>query len=200
LKNSQFSGILFIKSLVHTFYFERKLKQMDKISRTKGISSGSKARVTLDQFRKTSQEHLELITQTQKSLQKASVPFQGKGDVLPVHCKLALDSLKEMNGCIEEFGGLFYKTRHLPLVIIALRYQTMLILHRIETQSSQLEELLDSYRTICTTPSKHAYKRRNTISDSFEELLQSLTDISQQVGMLNDESRFHQGRLMTIGE
>ena len=173
---------------------------MDNISRTQGISSRSEARVSLDQFRETSQEHLIHIAQAQQSLQKASFPFQGKGDIRPVHCKLALESLEEMNGSIEEFGGLFYRTAHLPLVITAMRYQTLLILHRIETQSSRLEELLDGYRTICMTPSKHAQKQRNNICDSFEALLQSLTDISQQVRALNDEARFQEERLISISE
>ena len=173
---------------------------MDNISRTQGISSQGEPRVSLAQFRKTSQDHLLHILQTQQSLQKACIPFQGKGDIRPVHCKLALESLDEMNGCIEEFGGLFYKTTHLPLVVMAMRYQTLLILHRIETQASQLEELLDDYRTICMTPSKHAQKQRNSIYDSFETLLQSLTDMSQQVRVLNDEARFHEGRLMAISE
>ena len=173
---------------------------MDNISRTQGISSRSENGVSLDQFRKTSQEHLMRIAQTQQSLQKASIPFQGKGDIRPVHCKLALESLDELNGCMEAFGGLFYKTSHLPLVITAMRYQTLLILHRLETQALQLEELLDGYRIICMTPSKHAQKQRNDIYDSFETLLQSLTDISQQVRALNDEARFQEGRLMTIGK
>ena len=173
---------------------------MDNILRTQGISSRSESRVSLDQFRKTSLEHLIRITQTQQALQKVSIPFQGKGDIRPVHCKLALESLEEMNGSIEEFGGLFYKTTQLPLVITAMRYQTLLILHRIETQSSQLEELLDSYRTTCMTPSRHAQKQRNNIYAAFETLLQSLTDISQQVRVLNDQARFQEERLISINE
>jgi hypothetical protein len=173
---------------------------MDNFSRTQGINFGSETRASLDQFRKISQEHLLRIGQTQQSLQKASIPFQGKGDTRPVHCKLALDSLDEMNGCIEDFGLFFYNTPHLPLVVTALRYQTLHILHRVETQTSQLEELLDCYRTMCMTPSKDMQKHRNTIYVSFETLLQSLTDISQKVRMLNDEARFHEGRLMAISE
>ena len=173
---------------------------MDKFLRNQGISSGSETRVSLDQFRKTTQEYLTRIAQIRQPLQEISNLFQGKGDLRPVHCKQALDSLEMMNACIEEFGGLFYKTAHLPLVIVAIRYRSLFILHHIEGQASRLEELLDRFRTVCMTPSRQAQKQRKIICDSFESLLGSLDDISQQVRVLNDEARFQEGKLIAMGE
>jgi hypothetical protein len=173
---------------------------MDNILQTQGINSRCETRVPLDQFRKISQEHLMRISHTQEFLQKASIPFQGKGDIRPIHCKSALDSLNEMNRCIEEFKLFFYTTSHLPLVITALRYHTLHILHCFEIQTSQLEELLDDYRTICMTPSKRVQKQRIDIYNAFETLSQTLTDISQQVKILNDEARFQEGRLLAFSE
>lgn len=173
---------------------------MDHILQTQGMSSWSETRISLEQFRKISQEHLMQIVQTQHSLQGASNPFRGQGDIRPIHCKLALNSLDEMNGSIEKTLSLFYETSHLPLVIMAMRFQTLHILHRIETQTSQLKELLGSLRTTCITPSRQVQKQRSTIYDLFDTLLQSLTEFSQQVQTLNDEARFQEKRLLTMCE
>lgn len=173
---------------------------MDNILRMQGINSRGESRVPLDQFRAISQEHLMRVSYAKQFLRKASIPFQGKGDIRPIHCKSALDSLNEVNERIEDFKVFFYTASHLPLVITALRYQTLHVLHRIEIQTSQLEELLDGYRTICMTSSKRAQKQRIDIYNSFETLLQSLADISQQVTILNDEARFQEGRLLSFSE
>jgi hypothetical protein len=164
------------------------------------ISPRRERMLSLDQFRKVIQGYLERIDQTQQSLQEACIPFNGRGDIRPIHCKIALESLDEMDRCIGELGGLFYKTSDLPLVITALRFRLLFILHRIEKQVTQLEELIDGYRMICMTSSQREQRQRKNIYDSFKTLSQYLTDISQQARFLNEEAQFQEGRLNSIIE
>ncbi len=171
---------------------------MGNVSRTSKISLKGERRLSLDRFRQLAQEHLANIAQTEQSLQEACIPFMGRGDIQPDHCRFALDSLDEMNGHIAELEELLYQTSWLPSIVIALRYQLLFILHRFEKQASQLEEILSDYLMICFTSSQSAQRLRKEINSQCEKLLQYSRDIAEQTKLLNDEARFQEQEMLSL--
>ncbi len=157
---------------------------------------GNHMQLSLDQFSTLTQDHLTELTRAQQSLQRVSTPFKEKGDIRPVHCRIALESLGEISEYIQEMCGLLRSTASLPIVISALRYQLLLILHRIEEQIDNLVDLLNSYRLICIAPSSQAFQKRKEIYGSFERLSKHLSDISQEAKLLEDEAKFQERKIM----
>lgn len=173
---------------------------MNKFPQTSLVDNKREKRLSLDQFRQLIQEHLTRIVQTQQLLQNACVPFQGRGDIRPIHCRLALESLSEVNCSIEELSEIFYRTSYLPAVVSALRYPVLLNLHRVERQIHKLEDLLYTHRLNCLTPSRQVEQQRKDINTAYEKLLQYTKEIAEQTNLLNDEARFEERRLFSLLE
>lgn len=157
-------------------------------------------KLSLEEFRQLSQQHLVSIIQTQRSLQEVSTPFEGKGDILPIHCSAALKSLDEMNEHLGEFEKVLYSTTYLPEVIIALRHQILFILHRIEKHFTKLENLLNDYLVTCFTNSRYAQRLKIEIGNENEKLLQYIGDFVVQTKLLNDEARFEEQSMLSFAE
>src|SRR5437588_9230453 len=89
-------------------------------------------RQSLSQFtEELTQEHLAAFTARLHSLQEIFALFEER-EIRPVHCKEAIKTLQGVNECVEKFYGLLKKTTDLPLVIVALRYELLVPLYRIE--------------------------------------------------------------------
>ena len=171
---------------------------MGNVSRTSRISLNGERRLSLDRFRQLTQEHLVNIAQTQQSLEEACIPFRGRGDIQPDHCRFALDSLDEINGHIAELEELLYQTSYLPSIVLALRYQLLFILHRFQKQASHLEEILSDYFMTCFTSSQSAQRLRKDIYRQCEKLLLYSRDIAEQTKLLNDEARFQEKEMLSL--
>lgn len=199
---SFFYGILILvwnKGSEIAFYFKKESQHLSSITHISevGLVEG---KLSLEEFCQLSQQHLVFITQTQQSLQEVNTLFEGKGDILPIHCSAALESLDKMNEHLREFEELLYNTTYLPVVITALCHQTLFILHRIEKHFTKLEGLLNDYFVICFTSSRHAKRLRIEIVNDNEKLLQYLGDYVVQTKLLNDEARFEEQSMLLFAE
>jgi hypothetical protein len=168
---------------------------MDSILHGPSAKHEDRMRLSLSEFSTITQSHLTDLSKAQQSLQWVSFPFKEEGAIRPVHCKIALESLDKASEHVRELFGLLYETSSLPVVMTALRYQLLLILHRVEEQMDKLVDLVNSYRLICITSSQHTLQQRKEIYSSFEKLLQYLTDISQEAKLLYDEGKFQERKI-----
>jgi hypothetical protein len=168
---------------------------MDSISHDLNPEHRDNMRLSLQQFTTVAQSYLIDLNKAQQSLQWVYIPFKEQGEVRPIQCRVALESLDETSEYVQEMCGLLYRTSSLPIVMTALRYQLLLILNRIEEQIDNLVDLLNSYRLICITPSQHTLRQRKEIYDSFETLLQHLSDISQEANLIHGEAKFQERKL-----
>jgi hypothetical protein len=158
----------------------------------KGSRQENGNRLSLNQFNELTQSYLTLITEAEHSLQRIITPFKEKGDIRPIQCRKASDSLRETIEYVQEFCEALNKTSSLPVILIALRYRILTTLHLTEEQASKLIDLIDSFLVICMKHSSHTLQLRKEIYTSFETLLQHMTDISQKTRLLNDEARFQE--------
>jgi hypothetical protein len=153
-----------------------------------------------DQFGEVAQAFLDPINEAQQELQAAYTPFKERGNIRPVHCRTAINSLNRTSLHIQEFCTFLREAACLPVIIVAIRYQLLALLRHIEEQSLLLLDLIDEHRESCLTPSQHVLQQSREISTIFETLLQHLAAISQQLLLLNDEAQFQERRLILMFE
>lgn len=159
------------------------------------VEQSDETRLSRDRFDALMQKHLTDISEAQYRLQLACAPFRGKGNVQPIQCREAIDSLSEIKKRMQEFGVLLNETSYLPIIYTTLRYRLLFVLRLIEEQAWKLINLIDSYCIICMTSSPLVRQQSKTISESTEMLSQHITSISQQVKFINDEAMFQEQNL-----
>lgn len=146
------------------------------------------------------EKFLTPITETQYSLNEVRAPFDEAGYIRPIQCRWAIDQLEELNRYIQNFCTFLNETEHLPIIFTALRYRPLLTLHRMQEQISMLIDSLEDHLIACTTPSPHLLRQRKDIQESFERLLQYISDMPQQVQFLSHEARFQEKKLIAAIE
>lgn len=144
------------------------------------------------------EKFLTPITKMQYALNEVRAPFNEAGYIRPIQCRWAIDQLEELNRYIQNFCRFLNETEHLPMVFTALRYRPLLTLHRMQDQISVLIDDLEDHLVSCTTPSQHLSLQRGKIQESFDKLLQYISDMPQQIQSVVDEARFQERRLIAV--
>lgn len=173
-------------------------RPIDMISTDPGGKPLSVARLSTTQFSNLAQERLADIEEVKRRLERISQYFNGKGTILPITCREAASTLSELCNCVNEFCKLLDETSRLPIIFTALRYDLLHELFLIKEQIRKLEDLIDSYRMICMSPSPSS--RRRQIYDSFQNVFQQISDTSRQVVSQSEVARFQERRLLSLFE
>ena len=138
------------------------------------------------------------ITEAWQALQRASAPFNAKGDIRPIHCKNALNALNDLDKDTGAFCQLLRETDSLPIFISTLRYPLLTALYGVQEQTARLIPLINEYRISCIAPPRRFRDRRSEIYDSIESIGRDMNKISHQMKVLGHEVKFQERRLMAL--
>ncbi len=72
------------------------------------------------------QDHLTTITDMHPKLNEKGVPFRGQGNIRPIQCNVAVNTLEEVITRLQSFCHIFRTDVYsLPLAFIILRYRLL---------------------------------------------------------------------------
>jgi hypothetical protein len=99
---------------------------------------------------------------------------------------------------MEQFAELLHENSRLPLALLALRYENLYLCYQIIEQVGKLQDLFNNYRKVCIFSVRSSLRKK--ICHTFQEILQLISDISQQVVDQEIIARFQEKRLVSIYE
>jgi hypothetical protein len=136
------------------------------------------------------------ICEAKNSLDEVHTPFKEHGYIRPIQCRGAIIKLNELEKHVQNFCTFLDRTEYLPIVFTSLRYRPLLTLHSMQAQITMLVDSLEDHLFECVTPSEHLERKRKAIRDGFDDLLQYISDMPQQIQYFSDEVLFQERRLI----
>jgi hypothetical protein len=138
----------------------------------------------IDLSERPGQTLLSLLTEARNAVQIACAPFETNGDVRPVHCRKALNTLEQLDECLQNifhfFQGPFLQDEHTEAELLSANvssslYQFLTPLCHTQEQISVLTASIDAHRLVCSTPSQQSGQQRHVIQEQFAMLESYLT-------------------------
>lgn len=127
------------------------------------------------------------IVEARRELQRVGSPFLVSGDVLPIHCKNALNALGELKENVTVVSQSLQRVDSFATMLSPSRYPLLSVLSTIEEQALQLINQLDTYRFACLEPSRHVRRQQHEIVSQLEDISQQLADIHELATSLDQD-------------
>jgi hypothetical protein len=127
------------------------------------------------------------IVKAKQELQRVGGPFVSSGDVLPVHCKNALNILCELKENVSLVSQSLHQADSFETILAPSRYPLLTILYKIEELASKLIDQLNTYLFTCLESSQRVRRQHHIIVSQLEDISQQLADIPELVKSLDED-------------
>ncbi len=133
------------------------------------------------------------LIEARYSVQMVSKPFEASGDVRPIHCRKALNTLEKLNEYIKATCRLLPETGSTASDLISTStfpsiYQLLNTLFHTQEQATLLINLIDDHRLACFTPSRRLGQKRRVIQEQFSILWDYLASLLDQLQSSNEDA------------
>ncbi len=127
------------------------------------------------------------IVEARQALQRVGSPFLSSGDILPLHCKNALNALGALKEHVSVVSQSLQHADSFAAMLSPSRYPLLSVLSTLEEQALQLIDQLDTYRFACLNPSRHVRRQQRAVGSQLEDILQQLAAIPELVKSLDED-------------
>jgi hypothetical protein len=127
------------------------------------------------------------LVEARQALQRVGSPFLASGDILPLHCKNALNALGELKETVSVASQSLQHVDSFAVMLSPSRYPLLSVLSTLEEQALQLITQLDTYRFACLNPSRHVRRQQREIGSQLEDISRQLAAIPELVKSLDED-------------